>query len=50
LSILEVWMLWTCKHIFELCQALSMYTLQINGKYSKNFYHNLNYYVFIVIF
>jgi hypothetical protein len=22
----------------------------INGKYSKNIYHNLNYYVFIVIF
>jgi hypothetical protein len=29
LSILKVWVLQTCKNIFDLCQALSMSTLQL---------------------
>jgi hypothetical protein len=29
LSTFEVWMLWTCKNIFDLCQVLIMQTLQL---------------------
>jgi hypothetical protein len=32
LSTLEVWMFWTCNFFFDLCQALSMYTLQLMEK------------------
>jgi hypothetical protein len=37
LSTLEVWVFWTYKNIFDLCTALSMYTLQLMENNPKKF-------------
>jgi len=37
LSIIKVWMFWTCENIFDLCQPLSMWTLQLLENISKHF-------------
>jgi hypothetical protein len=46
-STLEVWVLWTCKTIFYLCQALKKLQLMEN---IPIFWDNPNYYASIVIF
>ncbi len=37
LSILKVWVFWICKNIFDLCQTLSIWTLQLMENIPKTF-------------
>jgi len=50
LSILKVWVLWTCKKHFWFVSSFGHVNFVINGKYSQKNYDNPNYYVSLVIF